>query len=168
MDRNNSTFLTLPAPVDPSTQTQDFITHCGRAGRDHIFTSPSLNHLNLGFNRASSINGSISFGSGVNYNTQLGTPFIAGFPCVDVGGYQSLSRNQFGDNIDNGIRIDVAVSWQSGRHSLKFGWDYRDQQYSPLAQDNINGYPSFQPNETRAPQTGSFPNGTATGLPACC
>ena len=161
--RDNPTFLTLPPPVDPNVQTQDFITHFGRAGWDHIFSSTLLNHLNLGYNRSNSINGSIEAQTGVNYNPQLGTPFSAGFPRVDVGGYVSLSRNQLGDNIDNGIRINDAVSWQLGRHSLKIGVDYRYQQYSPLAQDNINGYLSFQANQTKASQTGSFQNGTGLG-----
>ena len=162
--RNNPPNLTLPSPVDPNTQTQDFITHFGRAGWDHIFTSTLLNHLNLGFNRSNSINGSIEAGTGVNYNPQLGTPFISGFPRVDVGGYVSLSRNQDGDNIDNGIRINDAVSWQIGRHSIKAGVDYRYQQYSPIAQDNINGYLSFQANQTKASQTGSYQNGTGNGF----
>ena len=162
--RNNPTFLTLPSPVDPATQTQDFITHFGRAGWDHIFTSNILNHLNLGYNRSNSINGSIEAGTGINYNPQLGTPFIAGFPEVDVGGYVSLSRNQLGDNIDNGIRINDSVSWQIGRHSVKFGADYRYQQYSPIAADQTNGHLSFQAGETRATRNGSFNGGTGNGF----
>lgn len=162
--RNNPTFLTLPSPVDPNVQTQDFITHFGRAGWDHIFTSTILNHLNVGYNRSNSINGSIEAGTGVNYNTQLGTPFVTGFPRVDVGGYVSLSRNQLGDNIDNGIRVNDSVSWQKGRHSFKFGFDYRYQQYSSLAQDLANGDLSFQTNQTKATQTGSFQNGTGNGF----
>lgn len=162
--RYNPTFLTLPPPIDPSVQTQDFITHFGRAGWDHIFTPTILNHLNLGFNRSNSINGSISAGTGVNYNTQLGTPFSAGFPLVEVGGYQSLSRNQLGDNIDNGIRVNDSVSWQVGRHAFKFGVDYRYQQYSPLAQDLINGHLSFQGGQTNAAQVAPFNQGTGNGF----
>ncbi len=162
--RNNPTFLTLPSPVDPNVQTQDFITHFGRAGWDHIFSSSLLNHLNLGYNGSFSINGSIEACTGVNYNPQLGTPFTAGFPRVDVGGYQSLSRNQLGDNIDNGIRVNDSVSWQIGRHSLKLGFDYRYQQYSPLAQDRINGRLSFQGGETSVTQISPFNSGTGNGF----
>ena len=139
-----------------------------------------MNHLNLGFNRSNSINGSIEAGTGVNFNPQLGTPFSAGFPRVVVGGpadglaintssdpqggYQSLSRNQLGDNIDNGIRVNDSVSWQKGRNSFKFGGDYRYQQYSPIALDQTNGYLSFQTAETRATQTGAFQNGTGNAF----
>ncbi len=162
--RNNPQNLTLPSPVDPNVQTQDFITHFGRAGWDHTFTPNILNHLNLGFNRSNSINGSISAGTGVNYNPQLGTPFAAGFPRVDVAGYVSLSRNQNDDNIDNGIRFNDAVSWQKGRNSFKFGFDYRYQQYSPLARPQINGFLSFQGAQTKATQTGTYQNGTGNGF----
>ena len=172
--------LTLPSPIDPNVQTQDFITHFGRAGWDHIFTPNVLNHLNLGFNRSNSINGSIEAGTSTNYNPQLGTPFTAGFPRVVVGGpadglaintssdpqggYQSLSRNQLGDNVDNGIRVNDSVSWQKGRNSFKIGGDYRYQQYSPLAQDQTNGYLSFQGSQTKATQTGVYQNGTGNAF----
>ena len=121
----------LPPPVTPNIQTQDFITHFGRGGWDHIFTPNVLNHLNLGFNRSNSINGSIESISGVNYAQQLGIPNIpTGFPVINISGYINLSRNQNDDNIDNGIRVNDSVSWQKGRNSFKFGGDYRYQQYS--------------------------------------
>ncbi len=162
--RYNPQNLTLPSPVDPNVQTQDFLTHFGRGGWDHIFTPSLLNHLNLGYNRSNSINGSIEASTGVNYNPQLGTPFTTGFPRVDVGGYVSLSRNQLDDEIDNGIRVNDAVSWQKGRNSFKFGVDYRYQQFSPIGHTTENGYLSFQANQTKASQTGAFQNGTGNGF----
>ncbi len=162
--RDNPVNLTLPYPVDPNVQTQDFITHFGRAGWDHIFTSNILNHLNAGFNRSNSINGAIEASGGTNFNPQLGTPFGTGFPRVNVDDYVSLSRNQNGDNIDNGIRVNDSVSWQKGRNSFKFGVDYRYQQYSPLAHDTDNGQINFTANQTKATQTGAYQNGTGNGF----
>jgi hypothetical protein len=162
--RDNPTFLTLPSPVDPGVQTQDFLTHFVRFGWDHFFTGSLLNHANLGWNRSNSINGSIEAGTGVNYNPQLGTPFTAGFPRVDVGGYVPLSRNQLGDNIDNGLRFNDDVSWEKGRNSFKAGIDVRLQQYSTVAKDQINGYLSFQAAQTKATQTGAYQMGTGNGF----
>ena len=163
--RNNPTNLTLPAPVDPDTQTQDFITHFGRGGWDHVFTPNLLNHLNLGFNRSNSINGSIEALSGTNYAAQLGIANIqTGFPRINVSGYDSLSRNQLGDNIDNGIRVNDSVSLTRGRNSFKVGFDYRYQQYSALAQDQINGYFNFNGNQTKVTQDGSYSGGTGLGF----
>ncbi len=149
--RNNPTFRTFPGIADPDTQVQNFITHFGRAGWDHIFSPTLLNHLNLGYNRSNSINGSFEAVSGINYAAQLGIANIpTGLPRINTDGYTSLSRNQSGDNIDNGIRIDDAVSLQRGRNSFKIGIDYRYQQYSPIAQDNINGNFHFDGNQTKA------------------
>ena len=163
--RRNPTFLTLPAPVDPNVQTQDFITHFGRAGWDHIFSPSLLNHLNVGYNRSNSINGSIESNGNVNYAQQLGIPNITtGFPRINVDGYQALSRNQLGDNIDNGIRVNDSVSWQKGRNSFKIGVDYRYQQYSAIAQDQINGNFNFSANQTRATEVGSQSTGTGNAF----
>ncbi len=162
--RNNPQNLSFPSPVDYNTQTQNFITHFGRAGWDHVITPTLLNHLNAGLNRSNSINGSIEALAGTNYSTQLGLPFQCCFPNVNVGGYSPLSRNQLGDNVDNGIRIDDNVSWQKGRNSFKFGADYRYQQYSPLAEQQINGQLNFETGETKATQTGVFQNGTGNGF----
>lgn len=162
--RNNPQYLAFPAPIDYNTQTQNFITHFARVGWDHDISATLLNHLNLGFNRSNSINGSIEATAGTNYSTQLGLPFQCCFPGVNVGGYSPLSRNQLGDNVDNGIRVDDNVSWQKGRNSFKFGFDWRYQQYSALAQDHINGQLNFETGETKATQTGVFQNGTGNSF----
>lgn len=162
--RNNPTNLTLPYPVDPDTQVQDFITHFGRGGWDHVFTPNLLNHLNLGFNRSNSINGSIAANTGINFAKQIGIGNIqTGFPRINVGGYVSLSRNQFDDNVDNGVRFNDSVSYQHGRNSFKAGIDYRYQQYSAISNGGINGTFNFNGNQTKASMTGSYQNGTGNG-----
>ncbi len=162
--RFNPTYLTLPAPVDPNIQTQDFITHFGRGGWDHVFTPSLLNHLNIGYNRSNSINGSIEAQGGKNYNPQLGTPFITGFPLVNVGGYVSLSRNQLDDEVDNGLRFNDSLSWQKGRNSFKVGFDWRYQQFSAIHIAQENGNLNFEANQTKASQTGSYQDGTGNGF----
>ncbi|HMH14271.1 MAG TPA: TonB-dependent receptor [Edaphobacter sp.] len=163
--RNSPTNLTLPFPVDPDTQVQDFITHFGRGGWDHVFGPNLLNHLNLGFNRSNSINGSIAANTGINYASQLGIGNITtGFPRINADGYVSLSRNQNDDNIDNGVRVNDSVSYQRGRNSFKFGVDYRYQQYSAITKGLLNGLFNFTTRQTQATQTGSFLNGTGNGV----
>ncbi|WP_157477427.1 TonB-dependent receptor [Granulicella tundricola] len=161
---NSPTNFQLPSPVTPNVQTQNFITHFGRGGWDHIFTPSLLNHLNLGYNRSNSINGSIESGTGINYAQQLGIPnIVGGFPVINVTGYVSLSRNQNDDNIDNGIRFNDSVSWQKGRNSFKFGVDYRYQQYSSIAHDQENGYFNFNGNQTKAAKLSPYQDGTGLG-----
>ncbi|WP_419805540.1 carboxypeptidase regulatory-like domain-containing protein [Terriglobus sp.] len=159
--RFNPQNFQLPAPVTPNVQTQDFLTHFGRAGWDHIFSPNWLNHLNVGYNRSNSINGSVYLQGGTNYTTQLGIPGLStGFPHVGGNGYVDLSRNQNGDNIDNGIRVNDSVSWQKGRNSFKFGVDYRYQQYSTLGNDQTNGSLNFSGNQTKVARTSPYQDGT--------
>ncbi len=158
--RNSPQNFQLPAPVTPNVQTQDFITHFGRAGWDHIFTANILNHLNVGFNRSNSINGSVYLQSNVNTSALGVGGLVTGFPLVNIPGYVSLSRNQNGDNIDNGIRINDSVSYQKGRNSFKLGIDYRYQQYSSLANDVTNGFLNFSGNQTKAARTSPYQDGT--------
>ena len=163
--RNQPTFLTFNGPQDPSTQVQDFITHFGRGGYDHIFTPNLLNHFNGGYNRSNSINGSIQALTGINYGKQLGIPNVfTGLPRFNVDGYQALSRNQNDDNIDNGIRVNDSVSWQHGRNSFKIGMDYRYQQYSSIQNGGANGNFNFSANQTRATRTGPYSAGTGNGF----
>ena len=164
--RNSPQNYALPAPVTPNVQTQDFITHFGRAGWDHNFSPNVLNHLNLGYNRSNSINGSVYLQSSVaNYNPQLGTPFTTGFPHVVTQGFTDLSRNQNDDNIDNGVRVNDSVNWQKGRHSFKFGVDWRYQQYSAITNLQTNGYLSFQNAQTSSVQNiSAFSSGTGNGF----
>ncbi len=157
----------LPAPVTPNVQTQDFITHFGRGGWDHIFTPNLLNHLNVGYNRSNSINGAIenqpAYAS-TPYAKQLGIPnILRGFPRINVSGYVPLSRNQNDDNIDNGIRLNDSVSWQKGRNSFKLGADWRYQQYSNIAHDQDNGYFNFNGNQTKSAKLSPYQDGTGLG-----
>ena len=162
--RFNPQNAALPAPVTPNQQTQDFITHFGRAGWDHIFSPNILNHLNLGYNRSNSINGSIYLQSGTNFAQQLGLANVPnGFPRVQVDGYVDLSRNQNDDNVDNGIRLNDSVSWQKGRNSFKFGFDYRYQQYSSIGNGLTNGDFHFTGNQTKSARTSPYQDGTGFG-----
>ena len=136
----------FPLPFNNNGYVQDFTTHYVRAGWDYTFTPTLLNHLNLGYNRTNSVNLSPTLGSsltassaGVANDYSTFYPVII-FPSPDAP--STLGQQQNGKNIDNGIRVNDSVSWQKGRHSLKFGIDFRYQQYSTIQynQDTFNFY----------------------------
>jgi hypothetical protein len=136
----------FPEPFNNSGFNQDFTTHYSRAGWDYTFTPTLLNHLNLGYNRTNSINLSPTLGSsltassaGVANDFSTFYPVIV-FPSPDQP--STLGQQQNGQNIDNGIRVNDSISWQKGRHSFKFGIDFRFQQYSTIDfnQDTLNFY----------------------------
>ncbi|HEY2857106.1 MAG TPA: hypothetical protein VGJ21_01655, partial [Terracidiphilus sp.] len=72
---------------------------------------------------------------------------LDGFNCWGVGNNS--------DNIDNGLRVNDSMVWQKGRHSVKFGVDWRHQQYS-MKSVNIP-YISFLRSETDVAALGGIP-----------
>ncbi|GGH08421.1 TonB-dependent receptor [Silvibacterium dinghuense] len=126
----------MPLPYQNSGYLQDFETHYIRLGWDHAFTPSLLNSLAIGYNRTNSINYAPQLGAG-NTLTDDGAPnfYSTAFPFVYFDGWDGYSTwgiTNNGDNIDNGLRFNDSVSWQKGRHSFKFGFDYRHQQYSTI------------------------------------
>jgi hypothetical protein len=126
----------LPDPVDPNTWKQDFTTHFFRVGWDYAFNASLLNHLTVGSNRSNSKNFAQAIFAGVNWSKQvgIGNAISNNFPQITVGEQIDNLGNppQNDDNVDNGLRLYDSIAWIHGRHSLKFGVDYRWQQYSPI------------------------------------
>lgn len=136
----------LPVPFNNQGYIQTFTTHYGRAGWDYTLTPTLLNHLNLGYNRTNSVNVSSSLNSsltassaGLANDNSTFYPLIV-FPSPDQP--STFGQQQNGINIDNGIRVNDIVSWVKGRNSIRFGIDYRHQQYSTnlLGTDTLNFY----------------------------
>jgi len=132
-DNNRIGANNFPTPFS-GTVPQDFNTHYVRAGFDYTFTPNLLNHINLGYNRTNSLNFAPTLG-GANYAQQAGIAGVVttAFPRINFDGldsFSSLGTGSNGDNIDNGSRVNDSISYQKGRHSMKFGVDLRYQQYS--------------------------------------
>ena len=149
----------LPANFNSGSYSQDFETHYARTGWDFNFTPTLLNHLNLGYNRTNSKNVSDSFSQGPSA-TKLGiaNEYSTAFPVVNFDGLDSFTRwgqQQNGTNIDNGIRVYDSVNWQRGRHSFKFGVDWRYQQYS-VKQFNLANL-NFSRSQTDVAAIGGVP-----------
>jgi hypothetical protein len=152
---------TLPSPVNPGSQLQDFYSKIFRAGWDYTIRPNLINQLTVGSNRINSYNSSPPSLLGVNYDAQLGIPNTPGagtnFPTFNIGeNISTLGSSNFDDNIDTAILGDDNMSWQKGRHSVRFGGLYRWQQFS---YEN-NGPAAGTFNFGRA-QTSAYNNGTA-------
>ncbi len=158
----------FPDPVDSNgSQFQQFTTHFIRVGFDYIFSPNVLNHAVVGFNRTNSQNHTAGALGKINYAQQLGLGnnlFSTNFPRIITSGFNDLSQNSAGDNVDNGIRFADAVSWQKGRNAFTFGFDYRYQQYSPLDFGVQAGEFTFNVNQTKASDNSPYQNGTGIGF----
>jgi len=157
-DARQNTLLTggapaLPAPIDPNSWNQNFITHYGRFGWDHTFGTSLLNHLNLGFDRWNSNNFAVGATGGTNWAAQLGLANVSGpaFPQFNIGnGFPSIGQQRADDTVSNLADIGDTLSWSKGRHTVTFGGDYRWSQLNNLTLDSNSGYYNFANIETAA------------------
>ena len=130
-----------------------------------IVNSSQVNEARLGWNRFvegffpedQSFNpASIGLDTGV-------TPYNGGLPKISVGGFSpigataSVPRNRVDSNwhfVDN-------YSWQFGRHSLKFGYEFRRTTINVVQDNNFRGKLSFNGDTANDPLTAFL-----TGIPS--
>jgi hypothetical protein len=156
----------LPVPLDPNFHNSNF-THYLRFGWDYTLSSNLLNHLSLGFNRLSNFSKGQSV-TGVDWDKVLGIGNATGpvFPPIDFNGnavgvgYQNWSAANDDGNIPNSLVVAESVSWIKGRHSLRFGFDWRSYQFSRKTQANQSPTYNFF-----GFQSAYTPNNSQTGDP---
>jgi Carboxypeptidase regulatory-like domain len=124
--------------------------HLG-VGYTHTFSEHLLNDLHGGYFRYA-VN-ALPFNFGKDLGTQLGIPNVnrPGFPNstgltnIDVAGFTSLGDSQFLPEhvFENIFQVADTLTWIKGRHSLKFGVDFRRQQRNFFQLSNPRGYFNF-------------------------
>ncbi|MFY9802650.1 MAG: carboxypeptidase-like regulatory domain-containing protein [Candidatus Acidiferrales bacterium] len=146
--RQNSRISTTAFFANAAGDGRDqlFTTHYERFGWDYVITPSILNHFNIGLNRTNSANigAGVRYGGGSDWDTKLGItgasgPMFPAFGFFQTSPYVGLGDNVYGDTIDNGLRTSDTVSWIKGKHEMKFGVDWRFQQFSPLNYQNTSG-----------------------------
>ena len=114
-----------------------------------IFSPSLVNEFRMGLTRTT--NAELSAHAGSNYAAQYGIPgttsdpALAGFPKFSITGFET-----FGDNASDPIRYTVnnydwndAVTWNKGKHSVRFGGDVLYVQYYQPTNSNFNGTFTF-------------------------
>jgi hypothetical protein len=126
----------LPPPLDGGSFSHPFITDYYRVGFDHFFSPTLLNHFNVGLNRIYN-NNIASSADGSDWPAKLGISGAHGpiFPEISFASntnqaLTSYGTAQFDANYVNSLVVADSVSWTRGRHSLRFGVDWRAYQYS--------------------------------------
>ena len=116
----------------------------------HIFTPTLINELRAGLTRTK--DDEISAHAGQNIAQQLGipgtttSPSLEGFPKFSLTGYATL-----GDNASDPIRYTVndynysdVMTWNKGKHLIRFGAEALRVQYFQPTNSNFNGTFTFK------------------------
>ena len=150
-------------PLDSASFSHPFVSDYYRVGWDYFFSPTILNHLNVGLNRIYNNNVNSS-ANGTDWPAKLGISGAHGpiFPQISFtgGGLQSLSgygNAQFDANYVNSLVVADSVSFTRGRHSLRFGVDWRAYQYSVIDRSHESPGLGFDFAQTAAQQTLSGP-----------
>ena len=137
-----------------------------------ILSANLLNEARFGYSRFYNSLGAISQGS-VNIVKQLnlpnlvpGPPVTWGIPSVTLTPYNGFGDNSDGpyQNQNNTAQFIDNLSWNKGKHSLKFGFEYDRQNFNQLGNQYSRGQYSYQPNATQSapdPVTGKPSGGDA-------
>ena len=133
----NGNNFDLPPPLTPGNYYNYYYVHYLRLGWDYIATPSLLNHLTVGFNRVNTASKAPSV-NGSDWESVLGISGASGltFPQFQFNGSQyGISASGWSDNnyslqIPNALVVADSVSWTKGRHSFRFGFDWRSYQYS--------------------------------------
>jgi carboxypeptidase family protein len=123
-----------------------------------ILSANVLNEARFGYSRFYNSLGAISQGS-VNIVDQLklpnllpGPPVTWGIPSVALTNYSGFGDNSDGpyQNQNNTAQFIDNLSWNKGKHSFKFGFEYDRQNFNQLGNQYSRGQYSYQPNATQS------------------
>ena len=127
-----------------------------RVGYDYIITPTMLNHFNAGFTRRHRLETSGEGGFGGDWATKFGLKGVGDsvFPkfTYNYPG-NGINSPSDGDSVfdDNVFQYDDVVSWQKGRHSLRFGGEFRAAQFNLGILTGSAGQFTFSPGPTSTP-----------------
>jgi len=118
----------------------------------HIFNPALLNDVRVGFNRFKDATLPLDFGS--NAGNTAGIPNAnhggnsSGLTKINISGYQQLGDSLWVPETiaENVYQLGDTLSWTHGKHSLKFGVDFRRQQRNFFQQTAPSGLLQFSGN----------------------
>lgn len=167
----NGNAFDLPAPLTPANYYNYYFTHYLRFGWEYLASPSVLNHLTVGLNRVYTASKSPSV-NGTDWEQTLGIGGASGpiFPQFAFNGaqygisYTGLSNGNYSLQVPNALIVADSVSWVKGRHSIRFGFDWRSYQYSLRNLDTSPSYNFSSVQTSFAPVTQQA-TASATGDP---
>jgi hypothetical protein len=140
----------LPVPLDQNF-FRSRVSHYLRFGWDRVISSTMGNHFTVGFNRLNDPSKGTAV-TGEDWPAVLGISGAhgPGFPQFGFGGsplgigYQGFGGGSFDNAIPNSLIVADSVSWVKGRHSFRFGFEWRHSQFSRIPNANTSPIYDFE------------------------
>jgi hypothetical protein len=113
----------------------------------HIFTSSLVGELTLGYLRYHQLRENVSHENwpqiwGIEGTTTNLPPDAGGVPAVLVTGYDSIGKTNLPtDRVDTNYSVTPTLTWNKGRHTIKFGGTGNN--YSTMRLNNGNGLGTY-------------------------
>jgi hypothetical protein len=116
----------------------------------HTFRPTLINELRAGLNRVYSENTSPTWGQ--NYPQQLGIPGVPqdNFPRINITGFSSVGNDRSRPSLARVTAYQLVdnLTWNHGRHYMKFGFDIRRSYSNNFGPTNASGEFTFGPLQT--------------------
>ncbi|MBK9167077.1 MAG: TonB-dependent receptor [Bryobacterales bacterium] len=156
----------LPLPLYAGPEAQDFTTKSFRMSYDWVISPNLLNHISAGGNTfyKASFNPSYEGPNG-SWRDRICLPNVIdcsrNFPLLTFTEF-----SQWGGNANNGTEqplwsIKDDLSWNRGKHSLKFGFSFQSQRAIGFGEQQIMGGAGFSFLSTGVPADTQFRSGSS-------
>ena len=142
-------------------QQQDNPGTFARASYDTVISPTLLNHFAIGYNRFGSMNQSPfldqDLPATVGYQNLPGTHFpplvFSGLPFQGggIGASGRLGTANAGASYNGSTIFVNDLTWVTGRHNVKFGFEHRRYYTNDRSRGNTSGTFNFSPNQTALP-----------------
>jgi len=162
-------FSVLPIQLASETFSDPQNSWVSRMNYDHTFTPTLLNHAAFGY-----LNRNEGYGA-VDYQHAGDVPKIAGVPSIDYPPELRFGNGFEGFGNTAGIPtgnvttrptyvVNDMATWIKGRHTLKFGGEYRSIEGNIHTNSNLSGHFQFEAAQTGLPTVEGSGNAMASFL----
>src|SRR5258708_30366818 len=132
----------------------------------HAFAQTLINEFRLGYNRINSHR--LEPGANSNISSQLGLvgvpfqPGIGGLPSISftTDGNPTIASSQFLPSVEkqNSYVLNENLIWVRGRHSMKYGVEFRKEQFTIFQPSSPPAQLVFAPTPTQTPESTPHPH----------
>jgi hypothetical protein len=144
----------LPYPFSSSFSGDNQNTYFYRLIYDRIWKPNVVSQIRAGYNRNHIFETAITHGE--DWSDKLGILNLAkvNFPTFTFSEYPRFGVEKDYHKFEDTRLMAASVNWVTGKHSLKFGTDFRDQRMLDRLYNDLVGTFAFRPTETGSPTLG--------------